>query len=254
MKFDKERKAEVMEIYSKLRTGEMSEEEGNRLLVSYSDQLLEEVKATMQEGWKAKVQVVDQVSLNRWQAMTPQVKAVVATAPLVGAYVMFAACTHILAFDPQWAPPEWAPWLGNPALARFVLGGLGIICGLLTARLLAAGTLLSSLWLGAVGYLFNLWAVPLLLAGAVFLVFALQMVLKSDRRLSWAVGIGLGLAGLGGGLLVNVFAGMSAPAELPDAVQEVTSRHLGNSWIAIGAVIAVAGIITAVVGIKKSKE
>lgn len=252
MRFDKDRRNEVVNILARVRNKEIAQEEADRLLVSYSDELVEGVRSTMTEGWKPKVKVINQVQPHRstWGEMSKHAQAVLFTAPFLGAYVIFAACLHLIAYNADWQPPASVQWLSSPLLARWVIGALGCIAGICTIRLWSWATLVSALWLAGMGYLFSLWATPLLLAAAVFCVFALQVTLKNEHRHSMLTISGTALMGLSGSLPVMIFGGGAGEERIKDVLTKSGGLPPTAVWILAGVVLVI-GIILVIAGVKK---
>ena len=251
MKFDKERRDEVIRILSLMRSKDISEEEGEQALASFSPQLVEDVRKTLEEGWKPQVQVENQVKKRKWEEVSVPKRALVIALPLVGAYVVCAASIHIVCFSQDWNGPAYAPWLSNPILSRLLFGIMGIILGFGAAGLCKSATLLSAAWIGAAGYIFELSAAPLLLAALILLVFISQIALKAENLKSYCVAAGAALAGIGTALLCCALVEIQGSIPLPEALDKALGGSLRVIMIGAGSVLGLAGIIMTVVGVKR---
>jgi hypothetical protein len=251
MKYDKERRNEVVRILSLMKSKQISEEEGEQQLDSFSPQLVENVRKTLEEGWKPQIQVDNQVKKRKWEDIPVPSKALVCALPLIGAYVVFAASMHIINFSQDWNAPSYAPWLSNPLLARFLFGILGIVFGFAAAGLSKTATLLSAVWIGGAGYVFGLSVAPVLLAALILLVFISQIALKTKNLKSFLVAAGTALAGIGAAFLCSAFIEIQGAVPLPEALDNALGGNLRIIMIGAGSILGLAGIVMTIIGIKR---
>lgn len=255
MKFDKERRDEVIKVFSMLRGREIAEEQAEQMLASFSPQLVAEVRTMYDKGWKPSFKVENQVRNQVRPAVAAGTRALQFTVPLVGGYTVFAAVTHLLSYLPSAFIAAHLPAAGAPVLGRYVFGLLGVICGLIMIRLLKTGILLSALWLAGAGFLFHLWAAPLLLSAVVVLVLILECVLKITYRLPLITVCGVSFMAAAAALIVSAFYSGTVAA-LQNAAAKIEAVPVQSPvavLVGTGIVLAVAGLVMILAGAKKAQ-
>lgn len=252
MKFNKERRNEVIDILSCMRNGDIGKEEGENMLASYSPQLVEDVRKTLEEGWKPKIHVENRVNMRKWDKTSVPGRAMIIAVPLAAAYVVSAACVHILCFTADWQPPSYAPFLSHPVLARYIFGAAGIMLGFAAAGISRYATLVSAVWVLAAGLVFELYAAPLVAGALILLVFISQMALRTQNLRSLIAASGVCLTGIGAAFLWSALPGMQCSIPF-GSIMNRSEENLRMIMMSGGSLLALIGIITAVIGVVKKK-